>query len=950
MIKRKIFAVVFALMLAFGAVNVSAFAAFQDISITTLLEPSLEGDMVYPFSDGLAAVRVVNPDGSFRLGYVNRYGQFIIPLRDYPSTANFVTPQFSHGLVAVFSYADNAFGFFDTSGGQVVPFIYDDVLEFSDGLVAVSYDGLWGFLDAYGNVAIDFQFQRAGHFSEGRAPVMQNNLWGFVNTHGQMALPFTYDHYSEETLDNLFISPSYSEALAPIILNRPEGYRWGFLNLYGNRIASERMYLYVEGFTEGRALVMAHDDEGNEIFGFIDRNGTEVIPLVYSAAFSFSEFLAAVRLGDMWGFVDPHGNMQINLRYHQARSFAEGYGAVMLDGRWGFIDRWGNEVVAPIYHEVKDFSGGLAAVRQGEGAEARWGFVDHNGNVVVPIEHMEVVSFSEGIGWVRGTAGWGILQVNIGEGASTPDANRYIHQSTSDYMLFSPSRDALLGVYDAYSADERIFSTLRGLSPAQRSSGDALNIIALFVENTIRRGNTTDLPDDGLLQAGVLHEQVNIGQNIWQDATRTVANEGVNLMRPLSLNLNFVADNPMVNVIFPDDVSGIAFDNVTIEAGFASITIPREFIPRASEITIEKGIPTNATTNEPLAEAQEASSGLLDGFNIRGILDVDISIEQVSEAPIDFLLEYWAVAVIILLILLWIILAIAGHRFRLWVVPTFAILAIVANAWTLGLFFEEDRTVRDLPPGYFYSVEVTLFQGMRATVSIPVNGADPKRLVLYNETGEAQHSKYNPVTDTIDARIRHSGTFTLLQHETEFDDIDGLSPIAQEAIVRLASIGILEGMGESFRPASAITRGEFTAALVEAFDLLDESAIGIFLDSSVDDRYYRHIASAANLALMHGFEDGDFRGSWAITKNDMFHAIAGALTGHMGYFIPENIEELLGHFEDRESFAPWAEPAIALSVSTNILLHRDDGVFAPGSIMTRGDAAVVIYRLLDRLW
>ncbi|MCL2527508.1 MAG: WG repeat-containing protein [Defluviitaleaceae bacterium] len=970
MIRRKIVTAICILILAFVAINTPTTAtSAQDINVRMIMEPSLEADFVYPFSGGMAAVRTVDStEGDFRLGYVNRYGQFIIPYRSYPPLPHWHTPAFSHGLVSVYDHEGGLMGFFDTSGAIVIPFLYDrplgSPLEFAEGFAAVSNQGLWGFIDENGRAAIPFEFERAGHFYGGHAPVMQNGRWGFVNTRGEFAIPFVLDNYSGETEDNIFINPNFSEALAPFLLTVAGGYRWGFLNLEGNRIPSD-LYVHVEGFNEGRALVMQEDEDYNQLFGFISRDGVEVIPLIYSYAYSFAGGLAAVRLNARWGFIDHYGSVQVPIGYDNARSFSEGFAAVRtgdsLSGRWGFIDRWSNEVVPLVYYEVQDFADGLAAVRTGDGHNARWGFVDRNGRIVVPIQYLEVQSFSEGLAWVRGPGGWGILAISQDGEEDGPAAadSRYIHQDTPANLLFTPPAGALESVYDAISADEVIFRTMRGFTPEQRGSGDALNIAALFVENAIRRGTTQSIPGDSALSADILQASANIGESIWQDALNTVANENINLMRPPGLNINFTSqERDRVSVAFPNDISGIAFDNITIESGFASVSLYRGHVPRESEIVMERGVPMLAGTGGliPFTDSTPASYSasffvdFISGFNLRGIISDDFSLRGIINAPLDYLREFWAVPVIIFLIILWIVLGVKGHKFRLWVVPAFSILALVANGWMLGMFSQDDHGFA-LAPGYFHSVTVTMSPGMRATLSIPINGANPDLLVLFNEDNEPMLSKHNPVTDTIDARIKTSGTYRLLEHGVNFfADIEDLSPQAQHAITRLAAMGIMRPIGDSFRPGSAVTRAEFISAVVIAFDMVDMYVPNHFLDNEPGDWYYQAIAAAANLGLVHGFEDGNFRGSWAITKNDLVFAIAGALTSGMGYHSPADVQAILAPYSDRDTLSPWAQPSIALATAANVLPQRDDGLFAPDSVMARGDAAVLVYRLLGRLW
>jgi hypothetical protein len=70
----------------------------------------------------------------------------------------------------------------------------------------------------------------------------------------------------------------------------------------------------------------------------------------------------------------------------------------------------------------------------------------------------------------------------------------------------------------------------------------------------------------------------------------------------------------------------------------------------------------------------------------------------------------------------------------------------------------------------------------------------------------------------------------------------------------------------------------------------------------------------------------------------------------MGYLIPSDIEAELARYADRAEIEPWSEDKIALATQSNILIYRIDGLFAPKSTMTRGDAAIVLYRVFNKVW
>jgi len=170
------------------------------------------------FHSGLAAVR----DEQGRTAYIDRYGQVRVNVPERTTTIwNF------HDGVALLNVRvspkiDNIFSeepyvwkfmYISVAGNVVVPPIYAQASDFSEGLAAVSQNAevlfqddmdpmeyafstgekdLWGYIDTAGKVTIPFQFNRAGRFSCGVARVRQNGKWGYIDKSGQFIIPPRY--------------------------------------------------------------------------------------------------------------------------------------------------------------------------------------------------------------------------------------------------------------------------------------------------------------------------------------------------------------------------------------------------------------------------------------------------------------------------------------------------------------------------------------------------------------------------------------------------------------------------------------------------------------------------------------------------------------------------------------------------------------------------------------
>jgi hypothetical protein len=117
--------------------------------------------------------------------------------------------------------------------------------------------------------------------------------------------------------------------------------------------------------------------EINNKYGFIDKAGTAVVPIIYEGtSWRFSNGVCSVKRGNKWGFVDKTGKEIIEIKYDSVCDFEEGLARIKLNNKWGFVDGTGKEVVPIKYEDIDSFKRGLARFR---GHEDKSGYVDRNG-------------------------------------------------------------------------------------------------------------------------------------------------------------------------------------------------------------------------------------------------------------------------------------------------------------------------------------------------------------------------------------------------------------------------------------------------------------------------------------------------------------------------------------------------------------------------------------------
>ena len=487
--------------------------------------------------------------------------------------------------------------------------------------------------------------------------------------------------------------------------------------------------------------------------------------------------------------------------------------------------------------------------------------------------------------------------------------------------------------------------TVESLTP------ETLNIATLYIENVNRRGTSQPMPLDGQLSTELLMRGVDTANQIRQNTFNTLIVENFTLMRRLRTNINFISEETQgLYIAFPDNISAIPFDNVTMESEFAAVTINHSHIRQGGEIIIRR---------VPMPAQAQTTSNLTGGINTiihppMAIAAIGAMAATPSESILSRLANFWSIPIIALIIVGWLVLTSRGVKIKTWIAPTLTVVLACANVGTFILGGSDDTiaTHNELEPNMSYAIEVTMTEGMRATISLPANGDNPEFLIMFNEHGELQYSKYNPVTGNIDANIRENGIYFLREQAIDFADIDAMHQRMQDSIRRLAARDIMRGTDDGyFHPNDLITRAEFIAAIVMAFDMLDFNAQTSFADLSPSDWFYHAIATAENEGLLiAGFDDNTFRGMSEMPKDQLIVVAANTLMERMGYFVPLDIERYLMLFLDRPILEEWSEDGIALATSSNVVMFRTDSLFAPQSIKTRGDAAIVLYNVFSRVW
>lgn len=402
--RKRLLSILLALCCAVALLPTAALAAGEQEPPATAVWRTIiapQYDNALGFYNGLGCVW---KDG--KCGFVDKTGEVIAPQYRY-----FFTQFEENGLAAVCNM-DGKWGFIDAAGNTVIPFDYDTVDEFHNGLAIVGEkrpdvvgnragsNYRWGFINeendlTWFDVDNPEEVDHFYDFQDGYASMM--TYWKpdhprkayLFDSEGKQ-LPISY-----ETTD---INTGETRTITPDVII-PVGHGLFYMELF-DMWDSERYYHPATGTLfhiqhQDSEICFTLDEENLEEFGLIGVTLVDADYIASSEPYDPS--------GERLGFIDASGQWVIPpTNEHSwaffilavteddifiARADKDGEGS-----KWGVMNK-ANEVVLPVRYEgVGAPAHGLLPIKE----NGRWGFMNAAGEMVIPAQYVGVTSFNEG--------------------------------------------------------------------------------------------------------------------------------------------------------------------------------------------------------------------------------------------------------------------------------------------------------------------------------------------------------------------------------------------------------------------------------------------------------------------------------------------------------------------------------------------------------------------------
>ncbi|GIZ14698.1 WG repeat-containing protein [Capnocytophaga catalasegens] len=267
----------------------------------------------------------------------------------------------------------------------------------------------------------EYSYDAIGDFYSGYAPVFRDNFTGIIDSLGNVILPCEYisikkiweakgfctaikmNNKNEEITEifNLKTGEKILSSTADDIDFYDNGWivvrsDYDMVYDYEGKVIVPEKYTDIGVLDDNGYIRVTIFDRENGIYyyGYIDKNGNEKIPPIYTELPSKIEkipSLLKVQKNGLYGYIDTENNERVPIKYDDLADMSLEYsylsGWCQKDGKYGYIEE-GKEVIPPIY-EDKLYNEHYRVVAKN--SQGKYGIFDVNGTQLTDFKWDEVV-------------------------------------------------------------------------------------------------------------------------------------------------------------------------------------------------------------------------------------------------------------------------------------------------------------------------------------------------------------------------------------------------------------------------------------------------------------------------------------------------------------------------------------------------------------------------------
>jgi hypothetical protein len=321
------------------------------------------------------------------------------------------TFNFSEGH-AVVQLENGKYSLINASFEKITDIQFDFLLDLREGFAPAKLNGKWTFLKPDGQLLLEPKYDDVFWFKNGFCSVKIGNLHGYINRQGELITEIKYINWREFSDDGLaFVSESK--------------HGWNVIDTLGNFIYQDPDFLVDDvQFNEFGLVRIYKKSEDNHIkYGFADKKGNKVIPMIYDRIESFYYHpvtgAGILQKNGLYKYIliDTAGNQIGDVQFdHIHYYYGGGVSMVttsyynskpidysikledveinyeMLTGKRGVIDPFGNILIPVIYEQLSpeycymndDYFNDDCVFEAQEEKNGRTGVINDKGEVIVP--------------------------------------------------------------------------------------------------------------------------------------------------------------------------------------------------------------------------------------------------------------------------------------------------------------------------------------------------------------------------------------------------------------------------------------------------------------------------------------------------------------------------------------------------------------------------------------